>query len=81
MTFTTIYLGINRLEQEVAGILQEAAHCYENCNSSKVYGLILSAAWGVSQLRVYKDPVHHFREDKFRLKQFRVPKYILLKVS
>jgi hypothetical protein len=58
---TTIYPAINQLEQEVAGILQEAASFYENCNSSRVYGLMLSAVWGVSQLRVYKDPVRHFR--------------------
>jgi hypothetical protein len=37
---TTIYPAINRLLQEVAGILQVAASFYENCTSSRV---ILSA--------------------------------------
>jgi hypothetical protein len=41
---TTIYPAINRLEKEVAGILQEDPGFYENCNSSRVYGLMLSAA-------------------------------------
>jgi hypothetical protein len=41
---TTIYPAFKQLEQEVARILQEAATFYENCNSSRVYGLIISAA-------------------------------------
>jgi hypothetical protein len=78
---TTTYPTINLLERVVAGILQEAASFYENCNSSRVYGLMLSALWCVPQLHVYKEPVRRFREDKFRLKQFRLSQCILLKVS
>lgn len=58
MDATTIYPAINRLEKEVAGIYKKLQAFMKA--SSRVCGLRLSAVWGVSQLRVYKDPVYHF---------------------
>jgi drug/metabolite transporter (DMT)-like permease len=46
--------------------------------SSKICGLMLSAVWGVSQLHVYKDAVHHFKENKFHLKEFRLSHCLIL---